>query len=97
MRHPTNFFKHGNPKLKDGYHPRSVEIFVLDSINSYNQIFKRLTTNMVLFLAWTAIQDKMPKLMPKEIESMLIQHFSWDYLAGLTRPDFFAKVAPLLN
>lgn len=97
MRDPQNYFKHGNPKLKKGYHPNHPEVLIMDSIVSCSELFGgRITPLMTTFLAYIGVR-KTPEILSDQVTTELLKGGKLEELACLKRKDFFNRMLPIFT
>jgi hypothetical protein len=102
IRNPQNFFKHGHHKqrFKDrvSYTPEMAELFMIDAIALYQELFHSLTPLMILFAMRFSISH--PKGLPfkalKVGDATTAERLKIENITGLGREEFFEKVLPLI-
>jgi hypothetical protein len=96
MRDPQNYFKHGNPKLKKGYHARHSEVIMMGAVAVCSELFGGVSPMMATFIAHLAIDDdKISELLTEQMEAVLVRGGEIEDFAALDRQSFFKKAFPL--
>jgi hypothetical protein len=102
IRNPQNFFKHGHHKqrFKDvaSFTPELTEVFLIDNVAVYQDLFASLTIPMVIFaLRFSVVHPKgLPLAAFKFADAKVLEVAEAKKLAGLSRKDFFQAALQLV-
>jgi len=102
IRNPQNFFKHGKHKqrFKDvaSFTPELTEMFLIDNVAVYQELFDRLTIPMVVFaLRFAVVHPKgLPLVSFKFADAKPVEAAEVEKLAGLSRKEFFEAALQLV-
>jgi hypothetical protein len=102
LRNPQNFFKHGYHKqpFRDvaSFTPEMTQIFLIDNVAVYQDLFGVLTVPMIVFAPRFSIEH--PKGLPliafQFADGKVLQATEIKKLAAISREDFFGAALPLV-
>jgi hypothetical protein len=103
IRNPQNFFKHGYHKqrFKDvaSFTPEMTEMFLIDNIAVYQELFGVLTIPMIIFaLRFSLTHPRgLPLVAFKFADQESVQATEVEKLRGLNRKEFFLSALSLVS